>query len=239
MDNNNKFNAVFGATGGGGSQGTQGTTGTTGTVGSQGVQGTTGAVGSQGTTGTTGQVGSQGTTGTTGAVGSQGTTGTTGAVGSQGTTGTTGTTGAVGSQGVQGVQGVNSGNNIMFFNTNGSNLANAEDYFITVGTSMGATENSSTKIPIPAGTLTNYSIVSYVGGSFASSEASSVTFVWADGSSEELLSNAVLFDARNNKITGTKSVAVTESYGWIRLDTPTFSSNPSATKILIILTFKS
>ena len=200
MDNNNKFNAVFGATGGGGSQGTQGTTGTTGTVGSQGVQGTTGAVGSQGTTGTTG---------------------------------------AVGSQGVQGVQGVNSGNNIMFFNTNGSNLANAEDYFITVGTSMGATENSSTKIPIPAGTLTNYSIVSYVGGSFASSEASSVTFVWADGSSEELLSNAVLFDARNNKITGTKSVAVTESYGWIRLDTPTFSSNPSATKILIILTFKS
>ena len=126
----------------------------------------------------------------------------------------------------------------MFFNTNGSNLANADDYFITVGTSMGATENSSTKMPIPAGTLTAYSIVTYVGGSFASNEASSVSFVWADGASEELLSNAVLFDARNNKITGTKSVAVTESYGWIRLDTATFSSNPSATKILILLTFE-
>ena len=136
-----------------------------------------------------------------------------------------------------GVGGTNT-NVIMFFNTNGSNLANADDYFITVGTSMGATENSSTKMPIPAGTLTAYSIVTYVGGSFASNEASSVSFVWADGASEELLSNAVLFDARNNKITGTKSVAVTESYGWIRLDTATFSSNPSATKILILLTFE-
>ena len=102
---------------------------------------------------------------------------------------------------------------------------------------MGNTSNSSVKMPIPLGTLTGYSIVSYVGGTFGSSEGASVSLVWNDGANEELLSNSVMFDARNNKYVGTKSVSVAESYGWIRLDTPVYTTNPTGTKIIILLTF--
>jgi len=129
-------------------------------------------------------------------------------------------------------------NVIMFSNTSGTNLADSSDYFITAGTAMGNTPNSSVKMPIPAGTLTGYSIVSYVGGSFATSEAAAVSLVWNNGANEELLSNSVMFDARDNKYVGTKSVSVAESYGWVRLDTPVYTNNPSATKIIILLTFE-
>ena len=129
-------------------------------------------------------------------------------------------------------------NFIMFSHTNGTSLADSSDYFITVGTAMGNTSNSSVKMPIPAGTLTGYSIVSYVGGTFATSEAADVSFVWNDGANEELLSNSVTFDARNNKYIGTKSVSVAESYGWVRLDTPVYTTNPTAAKIIILLTFE-
>ena len=129
-------------------------------------------------------------------------------------------------------------NVIMFSHTNGTNLADSSDYFITAGTSMGNSQNSSVKMPIPAGTLTGYSIVSYVGGSFASSEGASVSLVWNDGANEELLSNSVMFDTRHNKYVGTKSVSVAESYGWIRLDTPAYTTNPTAAKIIILLTFE-
>jgi hypothetical protein len=129
-------------------------------------------------------------------------------------------------------------NVIMFSHTNGTSLADSSDYFITVGTAMGNTSNSSVKMPIPAGTLRGYSIVSYVGGTFATAEAADVSFVWNDGANEELLSNSVTFDARNNKYIGTKSVSVAESYGWVRLDTPVYTTNPTAAKIIILLTFE-
>jgi len=129
-------------------------------------------------------------------------------------------------------------NVIMFSHTSGTSLADSSDYFITVGTAMGNTSNSSVKMPIPAGTLTGYSIVSYVGGTFATSETADVSFVWNDGANEELLSNSVTFDARNNKYIGTKSVSVAESYGWVRLDTPVYTTNPTAAKIIILLTFE-
>ena len=127
--------------------------------------------------------------------------------------------------------------NIMFSHTSGTSLADSADYFITAGTAMGNTSNSSVKMPIPLGTLTGYSIVSYVGGTFGSSEGSSVSLVWNDGANEELLSNSVMFDARNNKYVGTKSVSVAESYGWVRVDTPVYTTNPTGTKIIILLTF--
>lgn len=128
-------------------------------------------------------------------------------------------------------------NIIMFSHTSGTSLGDSADYFITAGTTMSNTANSSVKMPIPAGTLTGYSIVSYVGGSFGSSEGASVSLVWNDGANEELLSNSVMFDARNNKYVGSKSVSVAESYGWIRLDTPIYVTNPTAAKIIILLTF--
>lgn len=128
-------------------------------------------------------------------------------------------------------------NLIIFSHTNGTNLADNSDYFITSGTTMGNTSNSSVKMPIPAGTLTGYSIVSYVGGTFGTSEAASVSLVWNDGANEELLSNSVMFDARHNKYVGTKSVSVSESYGWVRLDTPVYTTNPTGAKIIILLTF--
>jgi len=128
--------------------------------------------------------------------------------------------------------------NITFSHTSGTSLGDSADYFITAGTAMGNTSNSSVKMPIPLGTLTGYSIVSYVGGTFGSSEGASVSLVWNDGSNEELLSNSVTFDARNNKYVGTKSVSVAESYGWVRLDTPVYTTNPTAAKIIILLTFE-
>ena len=129
-------------------------------------------------------------------------------------------------------------NVIMFSHTSGTNLADSSDYFITAGTAMGNTFNSSVKMPIQEGKLTGYSIVSYVGGTFATSEGASVSLVWNDGANEELLSNSVLFNARHNKYVGTKSVSVAESYGWIRVNTPAYTTNPSAAKIIILLTFE-
>lgn len=125
---------------------------------------------------------------------------------------------------------------IELFSTSGTNLADSDDYFLTVGTGLGNTVNSQPLFRLPAGTLVGYTISTYVGSTFASSENSTVSLVWDGGLSEEVLSSTVKFDARNNTYTGSKSVAITDSDGWVRIDTPVFTTNPLAVRVIVTLT---
>ncbi len=124
-----------------------------------------------------------------------------------------------------------------YTHSSGTNLSDTSDFFIMFGgTTMGNTNNSSARAPIASGKVVRVDIVSYVAGTFGTSEDSTVTFEHSDGASSDVISSVVKFDARNNlySITGL-SIDVVAGFSWIKLDTPVFVTNPTGAKIAIIL----
>jgi len=124
---------------------------------------------------------------------------------------------------------------IEYMNTNGTALADTQDYFIAVGTSLGATINSSTPEPIPTGTVVEAYISTYNGSTFGSSESITLTLVDQAGTSIGVISTAVKFDARNNFLKETVSIPVTEGNTFIKIDVPVMVTNPSSAKIIVNL----
>lgn len=123
--------------------------------------------------------------------------------------------------------------------TSGNLLADVDDYFIAVGTTMGNTVNSQGLKTIGAGTLVRAYIDTYNAGTFGTSENCTVTFYYNGGASSIVLSTTVTFAARHSSfsITGL-SQAITAGESYIVLDTPTFSTNPTSAKIAIRLEFE-
>jgi hypothetical protein len=124
---------------------------------------------------------------------------------------------------------------IEYMNTNGTALADSQDYFIAVGTGLGATINSSTPEPIPTGTVVEAYISTYNGSTFGSSESITLTLVDQAGTSIGVVSTAVKFDARNNFLKETVSIPVTEGNTFIKIDVPVMVTNPASAKIIVNL----
>ncbi len=57
-----------------------------------------------------------------------------------------------------------------FSNVNGNALADSGDYFISTGSTMGNTVNSSVPMPVPTGTITEAYISTYNGSTFGTAE---------------------------------------------------------------------
>jgi hypothetical protein len=124
---------------------------------------------------------------------------------------------------------------IEYVNINGNALADLQDYFVSSGSTMGNTVNSSTPEPIPTGTITEAYISTYNGSTFGSAENITLTLVDETGASLGVIANDITFDARNRFFKKTLSIAVTEGRTFIKVDVPTMVTNPASAKIIINL----
>jgi hypothetical protein len=124
---------------------------------------------------------------------------------------------------------------IEYMNTNGTALADFQDYFIAVGTGLGATINSSTPEPIPTGTVKEAYISTYNGSTFGTSESVTLSLVDESGTVLGVVSTAVKFDARNNFLKETLNISVTEGNTFIKIDVPSMVTNPASAKIIVNL----
>jgi len=120
-------------------------------------------------------------------------------------------------------------------NTNGNALADSQDYFVSTGTTMGNTINSSTPEPIPTGTVVEAYISTYNGSTFGTTETITLTLVDETGASIGVIATDITFDARNRFFKKTLSIAVTEGRTFVKVDVPVMVTNPSSAKIIINL----
>lgn len=163
-----------GAAGAAGATGNTGQTGNPGPVGPTGSIGVIGGAGAQGATGATGPVGAPGLLGNQGVIGPQGPTGPTGIVGPtgliglpglQGLQGPQGATGPTGIQGIPGAAGdetsVISGGTLgeTIGLANGIKFSPVGVDFLGPGNGASSTSPNSVAVPVPAGTLSNLTVV--------------------------------------------------------------------------------
>lgn len=125
---------------------------------------------------------------------------------------------------------------IDYSHSSGNLLADVDDYYISIGTTMGNTINSQGLKTIQGGTLVAAAIDSYNAGTFGSSENNTVTLYTNGGADSYVLSTTVKFDARRNSylITGLSEV-ITSGESYIVLDTPNFVTNPTSAKLSVTL----
>jgi len=124
---------------------------------------------------------------------------------------------------------------VEYVNINGNALADSQDYFVSSGSTMGNTVNSSTPEPIPTGTVVEAYISTYNGSTFGSAENITLTLVDETGASLGVIANDITFDARNRFFKKTLSIAVTEGRTFIKVDVPPMVTNPASAKIIINL----
>lgn len=122
-----------------------------------------------------------------------------------------------------------------FSHTTTNAILDGSDYFISSGTIMGNTINSSTPMPLPTGKVVEAYISSYNGSTFGTAETMTLTLVDETNTSQGTLSTSVTFDARNRFFKETVDIDITEGRFFIRLDVPTMVTNPTAAKITINL----
>ena len=123
-----------------------------------------------------------------------------------------------------------------YSHTNTSALADNSDYFISINTSLANTVNATVPEPIPAGKVVKALISTYNGSTFGSSEGVTLTLVYKDGNSLGLLSNNVKYDARNNFLEVVLDIDISTSQNtFIKIDSPTMITNPTATKTCVNL----
>lgn len=125
---------------------------------------------------------------------------------------------------------------IAYDHSSGNLLADIDDYFVSIGTTMGNTVNSQGLKSIQGGTLVRAYINTYNAGTFGSSENCTVTLFTNGGADSYVFSTTVKFDARHNtyELTGL-SEAIVSGESYIVLDTPTFATNPTSAKLSVII----
>jgi len=124
---------------------------------------------------------------------------------------------------------------IEYTNVGGSALNDLQDYFVSNGTTLGNTVNSSVPEPIPTGTVKKAYIATYNASTFGSSEDITLTLVDKDNNTLGLISNAVKWDTRNNFYAVDLDFSVTEINTFIRIDVPAMVTNPTSAKLCLNL----
>lgn len=124
---------------------------------------------------------------------------------------------------------------IEYTNVGGSALNDLQDYFVSAGTTLGNTVNSSAPEPIPAGTVIGAYIATYNASTFGTSEDITLTLVDKDNNDLGLISNTVKWDTRNNYYAVALNFAVTDINTFIRIDVPAMVTNPTSAKLCLNL----
>ena len=124
---------------------------------------------------------------------------------------------------------------IEYSNTSGNSLADGGDYFISTGTTMGNTVNSSTPEPIPTGTIVEAYISTYNGATFGTTETMTLSLVDSSGTQLGVIGTDITFALRNTFFKKTLNISVTEGMTFVKLLVPAMVTNPNAAKIIINL----
>jgi hypothetical protein len=127
---------------------------------------------------------------------------------------------------------------IMYFNTNTSPLADNTSYLFTVNTSLSAGSIANTPgMPLPIGTIVGWRLTTYNASTIGSNETGTLKLLWDDGTSDVTLSNTITWDGNRTAVfSGTLSQAITSVFpSWAFINTPTFVTNPTAVKMILIL----
>jgi hypothetical protein len=126
---------------------------------------------------------------------------------------------------------------IMYFNTNVTNLSDATNYTFTTNTTLTNSLNATPGIPLPIGTIVGWRFSTYWASLAGSSETGTLKLYWGSGPSEVALSTAITWDgSRTAVFSGSLSQAITAvEPSWAFVTTPNFATNPQGVKMVLIL----
>jgi hypothetical protein len=127
---------------------------------------------------------------------------------------------------------------IMYFNTNATNLSDNTNYTFTTNTTLTNTINATPGIPLPIGTVVGWRFSTYWGSApVGSSETGTLKLFWGSGPSEVTLSTAITWDGNRTAVfSGSLSQAITAvEPSWAFVTTPNFATNPQSVKMVLII----
>jgi hypothetical protein len=126
---------------------------------------------------------------------------------------------------------------IMYFNTNTTNLSDATNYTFTTNTTLTTSINATLGIPLPIGTVVGWRFSTYWASLAGSSETGTLKLYWGSGPSEVTLSSAITWDgSRTAVFSGSLSQAITAvEPSWAFVTTPNFATNPQGVKMVLII----
>jgi len=129
---------------------------------------------------------------------------------------------------------------IMYFNTNTTALSDNTTYSFTVNTSLTTNINQTPGMTLPIGTIYGWRLTTYNASTIGSSETGTLKLFYDTGPSEVTLSSAITWDGNRTAIFSGSASEVINSVvpSWASVTTPTFATNPTAVKMILILQMK-
>jgi hypothetical protein len=129
---------------------------------------------------------------------------------------------------------------IMYFNTNTTALSDITTYSFTVNTSLTTNINQTPGMTLPIGTIVGWRLTTYNASTIGSSETGTLKLFYDTGPSEVTLSSAITWDGNRTAIFSGSASEVISSVvpSWASVTTPTFATNPTAVKMILILQMK-
>ena len=129
---------------------------------------------------------------------------------------------------------------IMYFNTNTTALSDITTYSFTVNTSLTTNINQTPGMTLPIGTIYGWRLTTYNASTIGSSETGTLKLFYDTGPSEVTLSSAITWDGNRTAIFSGSASEVISSVvpSWASVTTPTFATNPTAVKMILILQMK-
>jgi hypothetical protein len=126
---------------------------------------------------------------------------------------------------------------IMYFNTNTTALSDITTYSFTVNTSLTTNINQTPGMTLPIGTIVGWRLTTYNASTIGSSETGTLKLFYDTGPSEVTLSSAITWDGNRTAIFSGSASEVISSVvpSWASVTTPTFATNPTAVKMILIL----
>jgi hypothetical protein len=121
-----------------------------------------------------------------------------------------------------------------YFNVSNSSLADNATYRLGQMTSLQTSVNAVAHIPLPSGTITEAYIGVYNASTFASGENITVNFLSDGGATSNTLSSTVTATSRHQEfiITGL-SISINAGRTFVNIETPTFTTNPTAVQFRV------
>ena len=129
---------------------------------------------------------------------------------------------------------------IMYFNTNTTALSDNTTYSFTVNTSLTTNINQTPGMTLPIGTIYGWRLTTYNASTIGSSETGTLKLFYDTGPSEVTLSSAITWDGNRTAIFSGSASEVINSVvpSWASVTTPTFATNSTAVKMILILQMK-
>jgi hypothetical protein len=126
---------------------------------------------------------------------------------------------------------------VIYLTTGNTSLADTTTYTFTVNTSLTTNINQTPGMTLPIGTIVGWRLTTYNASTIGSSETGTLKLFYDTGPSEVTLSSAITWNGNRTAIFSGSASEVISSVvpSWASVTTPTFATNPTAVKMILIL----